>query len=169
MTTASNSLEPLRFAGYEFDCRTGDLRQNGECVKLQPQPAKILTLLLRRPGEVVTRQELAQEVWGAETFVDFEGGLNYAIRQIRTVLNDNPDNPRFLQTLPKRGYRFIAPVSGNTLPVAAASSTGPAKTRWGGKRIAARVGFAALACTVGALAAIALLNWSSRSRTTVRK
>jgi TolB-like protein/DNA-binding winged helix-turn-helix (wHTH) protein/Flp pilus assembly protein TadD len=99
-----------RFDCFEFDLSSGELRREGTPLKLQPQPAKVLSLLVSRPGEVITRAELAEEVWGSETFVDFEQGLNFAIRQIRTVLGDDADQPRFLETVPKRGYRFIAPL-----------------------------------------------------------
>ena len=110
MATPSTSRE-IRFSEYTIDLRTGELRRNGDLLKLQPQPAKVLSILVSRAGEVVTRQELAQQVWGSETYVDFEHGLNYAIRHIRSVLEDDPDNPHFLETIPKRGYRFIATVS----------------------------------------------------------
>jgi DNA-binding winged helix-turn-helix (wHTH) protein len=100
----------VRFGDFELDLRTGELRRDGTILKLQPQPARVLVLLVSHAGEVVTRQDLAQQVWGSDTFVDFEQGLNYAIRQIRSALEDDPDHPRFLETLPKRGYRFIAPV-----------------------------------------------------------
>src|SRR5713226_5095260 len=105
--------------------RTGELRRNGTSLKLQPQPAKVLALLVSRPGEIVTRQDLAQEVWGSETFVDFEQGLNFAIRQIRTALEDDADHPHFLETLPKRGYRFIAEVEDTSERAAGAA---PSKT-----------------------------------------
>ena len=71
----------------------------------------MLVVLVSRPGEVVSREELAEKVWGSETFVDFERGLNFAVRQIRVTLGDDADQPRFLETLPKRGYRFVAPVT----------------------------------------------------------
>jgi DNA-binding winged helix-turn-helix (wHTH) protein len=78
--------ERLSFGDYELDCRTGELRRNGSTLKLQPQPAKVLAILASRAGEVVTRQELTEQVWGADTYVDFEHGLNFAVRQIRSVL-----------------------------------------------------------------------------------
>lgn len=109
MATPSASHE-IRFSEYTIDLRTGELRRNGELLKLQPQPAKVLSILVSRAGEVVTRQELAERVWGSETHVDFEHGLNYAIRHIRSVLEDDPEKPRFLETIPKRGYRFIATI-----------------------------------------------------------
>jgi len=100
----------VRFADFELDLRTGELRRAGTALKLQPQPAKVLGVLVGRAGEVVTRQELAQQVWGSETFVDYEQGLNFAIRQIRAALEDDANSPRFLETLPKRGYRFIGAI-----------------------------------------------------------
>jgi len=105
-----------RFENFELNLRSGELRQNGIPLKLPPQPAKLLTLLVSRSGEIVTRHELAEEIWGVETFVDFEQGLNFAVRQIRTLLKDDPDHPRFLETLPKRGYRFIATVEHSSNP-----------------------------------------------------
>jgi TolB-like protein/DNA-binding winged helix-turn-helix (wHTH) protein/Tfp pilus assembly protein PilF len=110
--TQPSSAALAHFANFEFDLRTGELRRDGTSLKLQPQPARVLTLLVSQPGKVITRQELAEQVWGTETFVDFEQGLNFAIRQIRTALEDDADHPRFLETLPKRGYRFIAEVEG---------------------------------------------------------
>jgi len=100
------------FGSFQLDLRSGELRREGVPVKLQPQPAKILVLLVSRAGEILTRAEIADQVWGAGTFVDFDHGLNYAIRQIRSALDDNAEQPRFLETLPKRGYRFIARVEG---------------------------------------------------------
>ena len=111
VTTRVQSHERLSFGDYELDCRTGELCRNGATLRLQPQPAKVLTILVTRAGEVVTRQELTEQVWGRETYVDFEHGLNFAVRRIRSVLKDDPDNPRYLETIPKRGYRFIAAVS----------------------------------------------------------
>lgn len=108
VSSQSTSGAPVSFDVFEFDPRTGDLRREGVPIRLQPQPAKILAILTSRPGEIVTRQELAQQVWGSETFVDFEQGLNFAVRQIRSALADEVEHPRFLETLPKRGYRFIA-------------------------------------------------------------
>lgn len=110
----------VHFGNFEFDHATGDLRRDGVSLKLQPQPAKVLAVLVRRAGELVTRQELVKEVWGSDTFVDFEQGLNYAIRQIRAVLEDDAEQPRFLQTLPKRGYRFVAVISERVQPQAMA-------------------------------------------------
>ena len=110
MAISSNLLGAVRFGDFRLDLRTGELRQDHTFIKLQPQPAKVLVLLVSRAGETVSRQELADQVWGAGTFVDFEQGLNFAIRQIRAALKDERDHPQFLQTVPRRGYRFVAPV-----------------------------------------------------------
>lgn len=101
---------PLRFATFELDASKGELRQRGDLVKLAPQPLKVLELLARRAGEVVTRQEIRDHVWRGETFVDFEQGLNFCVRQVREALGDTADAPRFIETLPRRGYRFLMPV-----------------------------------------------------------
>jgi len=114
--THSRISPVVNFADFAFDLRTGELRRNGNSIKLQPQPAKVLAVLVTRPGEIVTRQHLTQEVWGPNTFVDFEQGLNFAIRQIRAALEDDAETPMFLETLPKRGYRFLAAVSGASQP-----------------------------------------------------
>src|SRR5262245_62060854 len=100
----------LQFADFEFDERAGEVRRNAETKRLEPQPARVLGVLLERAGEVVTRAELQQRVWSGDTFVDFDRGLNYCIAQIREALGDSAAEPRFIETLPRRGYRFIAPV-----------------------------------------------------------
>jgi DNA-binding winged helix-turn-helix (wHTH) protein/TolB-like protein len=102
--------ERYRFGMFEFDAANGELRREGAVVRLQSQPAQVLACLLRGSGQVVTREELCKAVWGKETFVDFERGLNFCIAQIREVLNDDAVAPRYLRTLPKRGYQFIAPL-----------------------------------------------------------
>jgi eukaryotic-like serine/threonine-protein kinase len=94
------------------EVRSGELRKQGVRIKLQEQPFHVLTVLLQRPGEVVTREELRSENWPADTFVDFDNSLNTAINKLREALGDSADNPRFIETLPRRGYRFIAPVTG---------------------------------------------------------
>jgi len=110
LATPSGTPGFARFGDFELNFANGELRRNESLVRLQPQPAKVLMILVSRGGQIVTRQQLAEEVWGSETFVDFEQGLNYAIRQIRTALEDDADHPRFLETLPRRGYRFIAAI-----------------------------------------------------------
>ena len=101
----------LRFGVFELDLTTGELRKAGVLIHLPPQPFKILALLASRSGQLVTREEIQQEVWGSETFVDFEHGLNFAIKKIRDVLGDDAETPRYVETLPRRGYRFIYPVA----------------------------------------------------------
>ena len=102
----------MHFADFEFDERSGELRRNGTATRLEPQPARVLAVLVERAGEVVTRAELQQRVWSGDTFVDFDRGLNYCVAQIREALGDSASEPRFIETLPRRGYRFIAPVHG---------------------------------------------------------
>ena len=105
-----------RFGIFEFDARTLELAKAGRAVPLRLQPLKLLALLLARPGELVLRDELTNALWDADTFVDFEQGLNHAIRDLRAALGDAADVPRFIQTLPRRGYRFIAPVEWTPSP-----------------------------------------------------
>jgi TolB-like protein/Tfp pilus assembly protein PilF len=97
-----------RFGDYELDRRTLELREAGRKVKLAPQPARVLGLLASRPGELVTRDEIRREIWGEATFVDFQGNLNYCLNCIRAVLGDTAQSSRYIETLPRRGYRFIA-------------------------------------------------------------
>ena len=106
----------FRFGIFEFESDTGELRKNGRAAALEPQPAKALTLLLSRAGDVVSREEIRDAVWGRDTHVDFDRGLAYCLSQIRAALGDSGDNPRFVQTIPKRGFKFIAPV-GTEAPV----------------------------------------------------
>ena len=93
-----------------FDAESGELTRGGVPVRLQPQPARVLAVLLERAGEVVPRDELRRRIWDGDTHVDFERGLNFCIAQIRSALGDSAESPRFIETLPKRGYRFVAPV-----------------------------------------------------------
>jgi DNA-binding winged helix-turn-helix (wHTH) protein/TolB-like protein len=102
--------ERYRFGLFEFDAATGDLRREGALLHLQSQPARVLSCLVVQAGQVVSREELRQAIWGAETFVDFERGLNFCIAQIRSALDDDSSTPRYIRTLPRRGYQFIAPV-----------------------------------------------------------
>lgn len=110
-----NSIKPraeplIAFGAFQLDAVRGELRNGDGPVKLAPQPLNVLLLLVRQAGELVTRKEIRQQVWGEDTFVDFEHGLNFCIRQIRAALQDDAAHPLFIETVPKRGYRFIAPV-----------------------------------------------------------
>lgn len=106
----------VRFGAFQLDLRTGELRKSGTRINLPEQPLQVLKALLDRPGDLVTRDELRQRLWPAETFVDFEHGLNAAVRRLRDALGDSAEMPRFVETLPRRGYRFIAPVAPGVEP-----------------------------------------------------
>jgi cholera toxin transcriptional activator len=119
----SHQRSQFRFGVFEFDASTGELRKDGKTEpRLRDQAARILTMLLSRPRDVVTREEIQQALWPADTFVDFEHGVNTAVNQLRAALGDSASNPRFIQTLPRRGYRFIAPVEIVGLPNSTVSS-----------------------------------------------
>jgi DNA-binding winged helix-turn-helix (wHTH) protein/TolB-like protein len=121
----------VRFGLFDFDPASGELRREGVPVRLQAQPAQVLAVLVGRVGEVVTRETLREAVWGAETYVDFERGLNYCIAQIRSALGDAADSPRFIRTVPKRGYQFIAPVEGMAAELAVPKAPTPSRVpRW---------------------------------------
>ena len=122
----------VRFGTFEVDLRLGELRKNGIRLKLTGQPFQILVILLEHPGDLVTREQLQRRLWPSDTFVDFDRGLNAAINRVREALGDSAENPRFVETLPRRGYRFIAPLVDSrparaTLP-AAESNVSPAQT-----------------------------------------
>jgi DNA-binding winged helix-turn-helix (wHTH) protein/tetratricopeptide (TPR) repeat protein len=133
----------FRFGVFEFDARALELWKNGRLVPVRPQPLKLLALLLARPGDLVSREEIERALWSEDTFVDFEQGVNHAIRELRAALGDAAESPRFIQTLPRRGYRFLGPVdaidateqapavsSEATIPVAVANvPVGPRSSR----------------------------------------
>ena len=106
----------LRFGVFELNLDLEEVRKNGVLLRLPPQPFKLLAMLASRSGQVVTRDEIQQQLWGSDTFIDFEQGVNKCIKQIRTVLGDNPENPLYIETLPRRGYRFLAPVRTKMVP-----------------------------------------------------
>jgi len=110
MGPAVPSPRLIRFGVFELDLRSGELQKQGLKIRLEGQPVQILICLLENPGELVTREELHRKLWPADTFVNFEHGLNTAVKRLRQALNDSADNPRFVETLPRRGYRFIAPI-----------------------------------------------------------
>src|SRR5580704_14715435 len=123
----------VRFGVFELDLRTGELRKRGMRIRLQEQPFQVLAMLLERPRELVTREELRQRLWTADTFVDFDHGLNKAINKIRGALGDSAASPRFIETVARRGYRFIADVTivesipvVETIPVATGDLLTPA-------------------------------------------
>ena len=104
----------VRFGTFEVDVRASELRKQGARIKLQEQPFLVLKVLLGRPGEIVTREELRSQIWSADTFVDFDNSLNTSINKLREALGDSAESPRFIETVPRRGYRFIAPITGDT-------------------------------------------------------
>ena len=108
-TTQGSSVH--RFGTFEINLESEELRKNGMHLRLSGQPFQVLAFLIERAGDVVTREELHSKLWPADTFVDFDHGLNNAVARIREVLDDSPDSPRYVQTIPRRGYRFIAPVT----------------------------------------------------------
>src|SRR5713226_4927017 len=112
MKPPTHAARAVRFGVFEFDLRSGELRKQGRKVRLEGQPVLVLIKLLDRPGELITREELQKELWPSDTFVNFEQSLNAAVKRLRQALGDSPVNPRFVETLARRGYRFIAPVSG---------------------------------------------------------
>lgn len=142
-----------RFGVFEFDDETKALRKNGRAAAIEPQPAKALALLLARAGEVVSREELRDAVLGRDTHVDFDRGLAYCVSQIRTALGDSGDNPRFVQTIPRQGFKFIAPAERVSEPAPPPESQAPT---------AGRYWFAGKAAA--AVAIIAGLIWAAGSR-----
>jgi TolB-like protein/DNA-binding winged helix-turn-helix (wHTH) protein/Tfp pilus assembly protein PilF len=137
----------LRFGRFELDLDNEELRRNGHAVKLQDQPLRVLSLLASQAGRIVRREEIREAVWGPDTFVDFEQGINHCIRQLRQVLGDEADAPRYIETLPRKGYRFIAPIEespdrggAEALPPAGASGEPGEQPRAAGAPAAAEAG-----------------------------
>src|ERR1700693_838507 len=110
MEVPAGSRTRLRYVLFEVDLASCEVHKSGRKVPLQEQPFRVLALLLEHPGEVITREELQAKVWPADTFVGFDEGINTAIRKLRVAFGDSADNPRFIETIPRRGYRFVAPV-----------------------------------------------------------
>ena len=114
MASTDPQAERIRFGEFELDLRTRELITNGERVDLQEQPFVVLKMLLDHPGELVFREQLIERLWDPDTHVDFEHSLNKAVKRLREALKDSADQPRFIETLPRRGYRFIGEVSAAT-------------------------------------------------------
>jgi len=167
MDNGHRSRRIVRFGVFEADLETGELRKNGAKVPLQGQPFQVCAILLERSGKLVTREELRQKVWPEDTFVDFDHAVNTAIKKIRIALGDEADNPRFVQTLPRRGYRFICPVltgDGHLAeaepPATAATTvveTGPTDQRLGARpRFLVTI---LISCCALSLAVMVYLGW----------
>src|ERR1700675_1873280 len=127
--SADPSSRLIRFSTFEVNFETGELRQRGQKVKLQEQPLQVLAALLEQPGEVVTREELRSKLWPADTFVDFDHSLNAAIRRLRDALGESAEAPLFVETVARRGYRFIAPVNGGSAACGAAIVAAPEQSQ----------------------------------------
>ncbi|HYN09959.1 MAG TPA: winged helix-turn-helix domain-containing protein [Vicinamibacterales bacterium] len=143
----------LRFAEFEADLRAGELWRNGERIRVQDLPFRLLAALLERPGELVTRAELVQRLWGGETFVDFDAGLNTAVAKLREALGDSAESPRVIETVPKRGYRLLVPVTpvADTTPLAqTAAVTQPRPRTSLTRRVAIAAGLVVVAAALGA-------------------
>ncbi|MFI5007510.1 MAG: winged helix-turn-helix domain-containing protein, partial [Solirubrobacterales bacterium] len=119
MGSRSAADDVVRFGVFELNLLTGELRKSGVRLRLQEQPFRILALLLERPGDLVTRVELKSRIWPEAVFVDFERGLHRGVNKLRRALGDSADSPRFVETLARRGYRFMAPVEGRPTAVSA--------------------------------------------------
>jgi Tol biopolymer transport system component/DNA-binding winged helix-turn-helix (wHTH) protein len=130
VNTSSSVPPTFCFGAFELDPRAGELRKKGMKIKLQGQPAEILVMLLERPGETVTRDELQKKLWPADTFVDFEQGLNNAMNRLRVALDDDAESPHFIETVPRRGYRFVGVLNGGGQPVAAGAVPPASKIAW---------------------------------------
>jgi DNA-binding winged helix-turn-helix (wHTH) protein/TolB-like protein len=144
----------VSFGLFEFDPAAGTLVRDGRPIRIQPQPARVLGLLVERADEIVSRAELRRTVWGDDTFVDFERGLNFCIAQIRSALGDSAESPRYIETVPRRGYRFIAPVRREGEPAAAAPATVqtlPVARRTWTRRSMVAVAIVLITATVAAL------------------
>jgi DNA-binding winged helix-turn-helix (wHTH) protein len=137
MDSPADAARTVRFGLFELDLQTGELRRKGVKVALQDQPFRVLALLVAQPGELVTRDELRRALWAEAVFVDFDHGLNKAVAKIRDALGDLAESPRFVETLERRGYRFIAPVEVVAPRAAPASSGGDqpvvARLSWNGR------------------------------------
>jgi DNA-binding winged helix-turn-helix (wHTH) protein len=149
----------LRFGVFELDPRAGELRKRGMKIRLHGQPVEILVMLLQHPGETITREELQKKLWPADTFVDFERGLNNAMNRLRAALDDDAETPRFVETLPRRGYRFIGALNGSEQTLAA-ETTQPRKP---GPMLRFSA-FAALVVVAVAVVLVAVNVWGWRER-----
>ena len=161
MGVSTSDRSPFRFGEYELDLPAGVLRKNGIRIRCQEQPLQVLAALLERPGELVTREDLRRRVWPQDTFVDFDQALNTAIKKIRVALNDEADAPRYIETVPRRGYRFVAAVEKGSEAISApARPIRPNRRRF--------VAVAAIACLVLAILGFIwrLAPWKGAASTT---
>src|SRR5215471_10047421 len=137
MDKPPEEMRLVHFGPFEANFTTGELRKHGIRLKLQDQPLQILKMLLAHPGELVTREEIQQKLWPSGTFVDFENGLNSAVNRLRDAIGDSAERPKFIATIPRKGYRFVAPVervNGTALSVSDVSDEAPMPTEAGHSR-----------------------------------
>ena len=159
MKTSSSVPPTLRFGVFELDPQAGELRKKGMKIRLQGQPVEILAMLLQRPGETITREELQKKLWPVDTFVDFEQGLNNAIKRLRASLDDSAENPHFIETLPRHGYRFIGSVNGlEQVPAERAKTTRSA----GASILRAALGIVAILALAAVLVGLNVRGWRDR-------
>ncbi len=156
------SRPSIRFGLFELDTRSGEVRKGGVKLKLDGQPARLLQLLLERPGEVVTREDVKAKLWPADTFVDFDHGINDVVKRLRQALDDSADTPRYIETLPRRGYRFIYPVAPDSVAPVALPTSAP---RFGRRAILA---VAAVCVLVAAGTILVYVRASRRSQESPR-
>ena len=147
----------VRFEDFEFDPSTGELTRQGSAIPLQPQPARILAALIQRPGQVLSRRELQSEVWDESTHIDSQQGLNWCIRRLREALDDSPTDSEFIQTLPKRGYRFVAQVQ-----ECRTKRPEGARRNW-------RVAWGGAGLLFGVIAAMAVFSLSNRHENQIKR
>jgi len=161
MPTSELGVRRLRFDNFELDLRTEELRKHGVRLRLQGQPLQVLALLLKGAGDVVTREELRAQIWTTDTFVDFDHSLHNAIARLREVLGDSAERPRYIETLPRRGYRFIAPVDAGDVPVpSGAPDSSPPAALPGHPRLTKSH---ALLLTASAVLLISMVLWLTRT------
>jgi TolB-like protein/DNA-binding winged helix-turn-helix (wHTH) protein/Tfp pilus assembly protein PilF len=162
MPSSELGVRLLRFDNFELDIRAGELRKHGVRLRLQGQPLQVLAALLKRAGDMVTREELRAQIWTTDTFVDFDHSLHNAIARLREVLGDSAERPRYIETLPRRGYRFIAPVVAGDLPAppGAADSAPPADLP---SQLRLTKSHALLITTVFAVLVISIAFWLART------
>ena len=154
----------IRFGPFEADLGAGELRKNGRQLRMQEQPFQILVALLERPGEIVTRDELRERLWAGDTFVDFDQGLNTAINKLRETLGDSASTPRFIETVPKRGYRFTFPLE-PLMNQPAIDTPKPAGPAWRNRRLLLAI---AICLVIGAVAVVGIaLDRAFRGRNLV--
>src|SRR5579872_6052038 len=148
-----DSEQIVRFSTFELDLQAGELRRSGVRLPVQGRPLQVLVLLLRTPGQLVTTEQLRTELWPADTFVDFEHGVRNAVARLRAILGDSATRPRFVETLPRRGYRFIGAVAEGPAPAQPVLIThGPQPVD---RRSLWRIGLLALVCVV----AVGAITW----------